>query len=575
MPKTGFYCVYGLKDTTALQDSTPASECNQEFGNLELLKENTEPGDYATLEKNFFLLDASQNEMPDEPEDFAFYSNAMSGGDGTFSNNPCLNISFTENHSSIGFTFYFKDDYPLEMDIVWYDIYGIQIASKYFEIDSNVYFARNQVENYAKVKITFTKARPCRYVKLWHIEYGTDLIMGEGGMPLKGASLIEETDRTSDKIAINKLSYKLIDTEDDFNVGNISGLHKVMQKRQKLHAYEVVNGNTLELGTFFLDDVKTTKNVTSISAVDFKGVLDDYTFKNGKVYDGELAGNVIDEIMTVAGIEDYEVDDEVRSLPLYGWLKIQTCRKALREVLFACGAVAESTRRNSMRIFRPGRKIQTAIERTRKFSTSVSYKDYISDVSIKYPEYFLVDEEKQIVKGVYNPGIYTVELSFPAKDMVINTGEIIEQSYNYVQFKVAEQDTEIVIKGKKYSKDDLMITASVPNIEAGKLRKTKSFTCTVLSGKTALERAEEILDYYSLQIGLKIKFLNQGDAPGMWGEIQNNNRAYGNYLAGIEKMTTDLTGGFISTAELRGYYKLVSDFYYTGELIAGEDMGVL
>lgn len=307
MAKTGFYCIYELKDTTAIQDSSVSTETNQEFGNVSMVKENIERESYATLEQNFFLLDGSKKELPDNPEDVVYFSNVMSGQDGTFSDNPVVNIVFKENHSSLGLKLYFQEDYPIEMEITWYDIFGIQLDKKRFDIDSLTYFARHQVEDYAGIKIVFTKARPYRYVKLRYIEYGTDLIMGEGGMSVKGASLVEETDCISDKIAINKLSYKLIDTEDDFNVGNIAGLHKVMQKRQQMHAYEHVNGSKVELGTFFLDSFKTEKNMTSISAIDFKGLLDDYMFTSGKIYNGELAGSVIDKIMAAAGIEDYEV----------------------------------------------------------------------------------------------------------------------------------------------------------------------------------------------------------------------------------------------------------------------------
>ena len=85
--------------------------------------------------------------------------------------------------------------------------------------------------------------------------------------------------------------------------------------------------------------------------------------------------------------------------------------------------------------------------------------------------------------------------------------------------------------------------------------------------------AEKILDYYSLQLGLKIKILNEGDKPIDWAEVYNTNRNYGSYVAGFEKITTDLTGGFVSTAKLRGYYKLLADYYYTGELFAGEEIG--
>lgn len=574
MPKTGFQCGFELKDTTAIEDSEAYSTDMQEFSNLLMLKENIHQEPYGTLEKDFFILDGSRTEMIDMPTDITYWSESLSGADGTFSKSPELVISFSEKHTSCGLTFHFLDDYPLEMEITWFDIYGIVIKRKVFHIDRMVYFARNQVEDYAKLVIRFTKANPYRYVKLKYLEYGTDLVMGEGGMPVKKASLVEEMDMISNQIAVNKLTYNLIDEDDDFNVGNIAGLHKVLQKGQKITAYEKVDGEDYVLGKFFLSDWKTSGNVTKISAVDYKGILDNAEFATGKVYTGELAGDVIDDIMTAAGITDYEVDKEVRSVKLYGWMKKQKCRKALKEVLFACGAVIDTSRSFVIKIYKPSRVSDANVDREKKFTTTVSEKDYISDVTIKYNSYTLSSEKKEVVKGDYDPGTYTVSLSNPAAEMEINTGEILEQTADSVTFKVAEA-AHISITGYKYSKEELSVTESVENIQAGKARKTKSFSCQLLNGVQAKKIAQEILEYYSLILGIKIKYLNGGEKPGMWGEIQNNNKMYGNYVAGFEKITTDLTGGFVSNAELSGYYNLVTDFYYTTELIAGEDTGVL
>ena len=61
------------------------------------------------------------------------------------------------------------------------------------------------------------------------------------------------------------------------------------------------------LGKFFLQSFKTDKNVTTMTCTDHKGRLDEYNFREGKVYNGELAGDVIDSIMQAAGIEEYTV----------------------------------------------------------------------------------------------------------------------------------------------------------------------------------------------------------------------------------------------------------------------------
>ena len=572
MRKTGFYAKYELYDTTAREDSTLTTVYNQTFGDISKGKDNISSPDYGTLEKDYFLLNGSLPEMPDTPEDIVFFSKEMSGADGTFTDNPLLIILFTENHTSACLTFHFVGDYPLEMKIRWVDGNGNYVEYASYEVDSNKFVAWKQVENYRRLEIEFTRAMPYRYVKFRYIEYGTDIICGVDGYPVKEAKLVEECDPISNKIAINKLTFKLIDEKNDFDIGNMSGIHKVFQSGQKVMAYETINGEAQLLGAFFLDSYSTTKNISTISLVDYKGLLSKHTFRGGKVYTGEPAGEVIDQIMAAAGITAYTVDEATRAAPLYGWLKIQDCRKTLREVLFACGSVIDSSRSETVNIYKPSRVIHTTIQRSRKFSTTPKNQSYISDVAVKFPVYSLDEESKEIFKSTYVPGIYTVDLSSPSAEMTITGGTITEQTNNYVTFTVAEEG-EVVISGRKYSKEDLTVTASVEKVDAGESRETKSFTCTVLNASQAADRAQAILDYYDLRLNLKIKFLNEGDKVVDWAEVFNANRKFGSYVAGIEKMTTDLTGGYISTAELRGYYKLVNDFYYTGEIIAGEEFG--
>lgn len=572
MRKTGFYAKYELYDTTAREDSTLTTAYNQSFGDISMGKEDISSLDYGTLEQNYFLLNGTYPEMPDIPDDVVFFSSEMSGADGSFAENPRLIITFTEKHTSACLTLHFVGDYPLEMKIRWKDGDGNIIEMATYQIDKNKYVAWKQVEDYRKIEIEFTRAKPYRYVKFRYIEYGTDIICGVDGYPVKDAQLVEECDPMTDKISINKLTFKLIDENNDFNIGNMSGLHKVLQNGQKAFAYETVNGDAKLLGKFFLSDYSTTKNVTSISMIDYKGLLANNTFRGGKVYNGDLAGGVIDQIMEAAGITDYTVDNETRSVKLYGWLKNQDCRKALREVLFACGAVVDSSRSTNLNIYQISHKVSYTVERTRKFSTTPKNESYVSDVAIKFPVYTLASESKQIAKGTYEPGTYTVDLSSPAEDMTITGGTIVEQTNNYITFTVQTQG-EVVISGKKYNKEELTVTASVEKVEAGETRSTKSYSCTVIGATQARIRAKEILNYYALQLNLKIKFLNEGDKVAAWAEVFNADRRFGNYVAGFEKMTTDLTGGFISTAELRGYYKLVNDYRYTGEIIAGEEFG--
>lgn len=83
--KTEFFVKYDLYDTTALQDAEETSQSNsQGIGNLALLKEDVSAPNYGTLEHNFFVLDGSMEEFPDEPDDLAYFSSGQSNAAGTF-----------------------------------------------------------------------------------------------------------------------------------------------------------------------------------------------------------------------------------------------------------------------------------------------------------------------------------------------------------------------------------------------------------------------------------------------------------------------------------------------------------
>ena len=291
--KTVFEAVYKLMDTTALEDSTPSTLGNQPFADEALLKKPGPFPDYGTLEHDYFQLDGTMPELPDDPEGIPFWTSGLSDSDGKFSTNPLLTILFTANHTSSGLTFHFVGDWPRQMQIRWYDLEGVMIDLKSYVPDSADYYARNLVENYSRLEIEFQRAKPCRYIKLYGIDYGTTLTWGEND--IKTAALIEEMDPTSNTLKINKLSFQFVDKYNEFNLANSEGLHKALQKRQHLDTYEIVGGKRIYLGRYFLTSPSSDKALAKMEMVDYIGLLDDTDFKDGRVYGGETAGEVLAE----------------------------------------------------------------------------------------------------------------------------------------------------------------------------------------------------------------------------------------------------------------------------------------
>lgn len=571
---TEFVVDYNLYDLTALKDARESSVGNETFANLGLIKDNIEAPPYATLEQNFFILDGSKMEFPGRPEGLVYFSRLQSDENGNFSSEQSVTVQFTDLHTSVGITLTFSETYPVELEVYWYGLDGVLKSKRKFYPDSLVYFCENQVEEYGKIKIVFLKALPWHNIKLQYIKYGTSIKWD--GATIKTGKVVNDTDPISDKIATDTLTFDFVDEVDGFNLGNPRGIHKTFQRRQDMEAYEIVDSEKITIGTFFLDSYSATKNICKIKGVDLKGMLDNTDFMDGRMYNGDPAGGVIDEIMAAAGIKNYTVDDETYGTPLYGTLSIQTCKKALREILFACDSIVSTSRQKGLTIYKSNRVIETKIKRDRKFETTLQADRYVSDVNVKYKTWKLEEKVSEIAKGTYDAGTHVIQFSAPATDLSVNVGSITKRMPYYVVLDIpAQVRSEVVISGRKYVSEELAVLSSVEKIKNGELRNSKTFSGMLLNFESAKKKADSILDYYQLQHVIKTRHLAGSEKAGDWVEIDNPSRRYGDLVAAIESVTTDLTGGFISTAKYRGYYKTLTDYYRTGEIFAGEETGIL
>lgn len=553
--KTEFFVEYMLFDVNAQEDAEESSATNASFGDFSLMKKTrpTYPA-YGTLEHNFFVLDESLDELPDEPDDLAYFSSVQSGENGTFAENPSVIINFSENHASTGITLHFLGDRPLEIKVSWYTLDGALLSEKTYNPDKDMFYCDNSVSQYGKIVVEFVKTVPFRNVKLQYVEYGIHLLWDAG--IVKSAKLISDTDPTGDKIKTDKLEFYFADTDGSFDPSKSGNLFQAFERTQRMQPFETVDGETFTLGTFYMDSVKYDKNICTISAIDYKGLLEYSNFRGGRVYNGDLAGDVIDEIMASAGIDDYTVDAATASTPVYGALGIQTCQKALREVLFACRSVAVTSRQLSLMI----KKAQTVtanpavIGRGQKFSTNASIDKYVSDITVSFDSYREEAAVSEILKATYSAGTHTVQFSDPYRDVTASGAAIIEQMPFYVVIEVSSE-TEVVISGKKYAKEKLSAAASIEHVKAGELRSAKAYSGTLMNFQMAQAAADEILTYHQNQYQIQTKHLSSDERVGDLVEIENPETGNMNYLAVLESSTIDLTGGFISNAKFKGKLK--------------------
>lgn len=567
------YCIAEMKfvDVSALSDAAIETNNNQDVGNVNLFQTETEQASYGTLEHNQFVLDESLEQLPDTPTDIAFWSKEKSGSDCTFASNPKITIAFNSQHSSAGLTFYFAQEYPAELKITWYASTGTKLQTKTFYPDSLIYICRQQMENYGRIEIEFVKTLfPYRYIKLQRILYGLYIAWKDD--EIQTAKIQEEVDLTSGTLSINTADIAIIDTLNEFDIGNENGTWKSVQKTQEIVLSEYKDGEIIPVGTFFIDTHSFSENVASFGMIDSIGLMDKYTFYEGDIYVNTKAGKILEQVFSCAGIKKYSISDEVYNTVLTGYLPVQTCREALQMICFACGAVADDSRSDTVKVYKPDRYVKFLIGTDRKFSggSKVTLDDYVSGVSIECSNYVLDSESSEIYNDILLAGDTKITFSEPYKadTVTVSAGSIKEVKTNYVIVSMDEEGI-CTITGRKYTAIAFTYQKNLPEIAAGEFENIKKFTgCTLYNPNLLPYNAQYLLNYYGLRKKLDMRYLLEREQVGNWANIRDTKGQTATTV--IESQTIDLAGGYIATASCRGYSIVITENFYTGtELYAG------
>lgn len=570
------YCRAEIKfiDVTALADASVTTDDNQGIGSIELFAEQTEQKSYGTFELNQFVLDGSKSVLTENPKDIAFWNDALSKEDCTFETDPKITVTFQEQHTSAAITLYFEDEPPAELKITWYTIAGTKLITETFYPDSLIYVCNTQVQNYGKIEIEFVRTSfPQRYIKLQYILYGKYIVWDKD--MIQTAKVQEDIDVTSASLSINEADISIVDINDDFDAENENGAWKSVQKTQEVTLSEFKNGNMIPMGAFFINDFSFSKNIAKFKLVDVVGLLDKYTFYEGQIYNNVRAEVILNAIFATAGIKKYTIDEEVGNILLSGYLAIQTCRKALQQVCFACGAVADDSRSDKIKVYKPDRYVKSTVGTDRKFNgnTKVSLEKYISGVNIEMKNYALEEKTSDIYKKTLPTGDTKITFSSPylPSSITASAGTLKEVKTNYLIINMTAAG-QCQITGIKYANTTFSYEKSVDKIEAGETENIKKYSgCTIYNADILPDIADYLLGYHALRKKVEMKYLVDLEQVGNWANINSIGGKTSTTL--IESQTLDLTGGFIATATCMGYSIVVTEDVFAGtELYTGGDV---
>lgn len=457
------------------------------YSNPELLRADRPPQDYMNPgELNNVLLDGTGRIYPDDLTTCVpIMSEQISDSDGNLDGDIEITLEADGNFSSQGITLVFSEivgRYPKIVNIKWYN--GSKLLyDKTYNPDSPNYYCEQYVESYNKLIITLTNVNmPQNYLTLNNIIYG--LIRQFGRPDIETFTLLHDIDPVSSTLKIDTM---------DFSLKQKTDIEYVFQDKQAIKSYF---DDELMSTTFVKKYSRNSRDSYEIATEDYMGLLDDVQFYGG-MYTNKSLTELIAEILEPVGVP-YTIADNLTDKTLTGYISVCTRREALTQVMFAIGAVADTSYSDKVDIYILSDEVTAVLNDNNTFTgQQTKTTDKITELRL-YAYSYVESSNTYTAYQAAKSGTGTdIEVIFPEPlyDLSITNGTISESGTNYA---IITANANCVLTGKKYDKTQSATIIRNPNILAGDKENIYEITnYTLVNRDNVEELAQACFDYYS------------------------------------------------------------------------------
>lgn len=459
----------------------------------------------ATLEEDYWVLGKNFRFFPDTPTSYnwGWWSASMCDENGDFATPPAMEWTLEGGlFTCIGLTFTFDPygpTWPTWMKVQWYRDDEL-LADKVFHPNGYQYSAFNTVRLFNRLVISFDHmTHGYRYLKVQRGIYG--IVRTFGKDEYSNASIYEAVNLISNELEIGDLV---------FNVRNLSTLPFSFLRKQQLAVY---HGDTFLGLRFITAHDEMSDGRYKITAQDYLGLLSEGGDHFGGVYDGEMSEDLLADIL--GDDIPYTLDDELKGIPIYGWLPKASRLDNLARVLFAIGGCASTFCSRVLRLFRP-KTSETAIPislsgRTRT-GTTVHTDKVVTGVQVTEHSFVPGTDTAEVFKGALD-GTDTVTFSEPMCALSIDGGTIEEWGANYAI--ISGNGGMVTLTGTKYNHFTKVLTKENTLVEAGTIPNVKKCTDAYLvSPHNSAEVLERYFEYHRRNTYATAELRLDGDEMG-------------------------------------------------------------
>lgn len=140
----------------AAQDAVFSSSDKTAFSDMDL-SASAASNEYITAERNLWVLNGMHEALGSDS--VAFWSSQLSDADGEFSDPPVIDITFSQQHTSLGLYLIFDKttgNYCSEINVKWYQGAALKSDEDYYP-DATEYFCEKTVTAWNRIVITIAK----------------------------------------------------------------------------------------------------------------------------------------------------------------------------------------------------------------------------------------------------------------------------------------------------------------------------------------------------------------------------------------------------------------------------------
>lgn len=564
---------FSIYDPAIKPDSTPSASSIQSFSKIEDLEIPNSVQIYATYEDNFWLLDGRYKFMPVVTTNVhvGWMSAAQSNSSGVFSAAPVLTINFATVHSSEGLTLLFSQytgDWADDIQVQYYDALNVLIQDNTYTPTAHEFYVAQIVTDFKKIIITFNGTnKNYRYLRLERVDYGK--VIHFTAADIKFCTIVDEIEPIGITLPIGTLDLTLFSSDATFNIIDPAGDFFKLKSRQPLDAYELADNEKIYMGQFFLESWENVSDTEiTFKAIDLIGVLDSIPYLGCMKGLGEiLAGDMIAEILDPLSIP-YVLDSHMLTYGVRGWIPVCTVREAIQQVAFCILSsyankilsVVPTCSRSSrihfktMPLITDISEFDFEITKAEKGSqSSLTLLPLVTGVEITSHEFSTGATGVEVCNSDLSQGDHTIILSKPMFNFAISgaAGAIIVSSdANHIKINVPVYGN-VTITGTEWYDTKVMFgkynTTLDPNVKPNII---KIENATLIGANVAGVKTINVYDYYAMRYLQKMKLYAPTIAISNTARIESilNSRV----ATVIEKMSIDLSGGFVCDVEANG-----------------------